>query len=85
MGKLEQLDKSIRITLCKLERVFLPSFFDGMVHLEIHLANKAKLGGPVQFRWMYFIEIFLRTLKGYVRNKSVQEDQLLKAILYRSA
>jgi len=50
--KLDQLDKNIRITLCKLERVFLPTFFDVMVHL----ANEAKLGGPVQFRWMYYIE-----------------------------
>jgi len=50
--KLDQIDKSIRVTLCKLERVFLPTFFDVMVHL----ANEAKLGGPVQFRWMYYIE-----------------------------
>ncbi|KAH0712266.1 hypothetical protein KY289_008225 [Solanum tuberosum] len=34
----------------------MPTFFDVMVHLAIHLANEAKLGGPVQFRWMYYIE-----------------------------
>ncbi|KAH0682978.1 hypothetical protein KY289_020730 [Solanum tuberosum] len=54
--KLDQLDKSIRITICKLERVFLPTFFDVMIHLAIHLANEAKLAGPVQYRWMYYIE-----------------------------
>ncbi|WMV58931.1 hypothetical protein MTR67_052316 [Solanum verrucosum] len=55
--KLEQLDKSIQMTLCKLERVFMPTFFDVMVHLAIHLANEAKLGGPVQFRWMYTLKV----------------------------
>jgi len=54
--KLDQLDKSIRITISKLERVFLPTFFDVMIHLAIHLANEAKLAGPVQYRWMYYIE-----------------------------
>lgn len=59
MEKLDQLDISIRVTLCKLERVFMPTFFDVMVHLAIHLANEAKLGGPVQFRWMYYIEMLV--------------------------
>jgi Domain of unknown function (DUF4218) len=49
---LERLEQSIVLTLCKLEKIFPPSFFDVMVHL----ASEAKLGGPVQFRWMYPIE-----------------------------
>ena len=53
---LERLEKSIAITLCKLERVFVPSFFDIMVHLTVHLATEAKLAGPVQYRWMYPFE-----------------------------
>ena len=55
MEKLDQLDISIRVTLCKLERVFMPTFFDVMVHL----ANEAKFGGAVQFRRMYYIERFV--------------------------
>ena len=35
---LERLERQIVITLCKLERIFPPSFFDIMVHLPIHLA-----------------------------------------------
>ncbi|XP_070042013.1 uncharacterized protein LOC107772820 [Nicotiana tabacum] len=79
--KLDQLDKSIRMTICKLERVFLPTFFDVMVHLAIHLAMEAKLGGPVQFRWMYYIERFLRTLKSYVRNKAHPEGSIAEGYL----
>ena len=53
---LERLEKSIAITLCKLERIFVPSFFDIMVHLTVHLATEAKFAGPVQYRWMYPFE-----------------------------
>lgn len=56
MDDLDRLEKYIAVTLCKLERIFPPSFFDVMVHLSIHLANEAKLGGPVQYRWMYPVE-----------------------------
>ncbi|XP_026397135.1 uncharacterized protein LOC113291866 [Papaver somniferum] len=57
--KIEDLDKlqdSIAITLCKLERIFPPSFFVVMMHLPIHLTQQAKDAGPVQYRWMYPIE-----------------------------
>ncbi|KAL6313164.1 hypothetical protein AAG906_016741 [Vitis piasezkii] len=64
------LENDIIVTLCKLERIFPPSFFDVMVHLPIHLASEAKIIGPMQYRWMYPIEWYLRTLKSYVRNKS---------------
>ena len=56
MKKLDQLESQIAITLCKLEMIFPPSFFDVMMHLPIHLASEAKIAGPVQYHWMYPIE-----------------------------
>ena len=53
---LKILDKHIAITLCRLEMIFPPSFFDIMVHLPVHLAGEAMVAGPVQYRWMYPIE-----------------------------
>ena len=53
---LEQLESQITITFCQLETIFPPSFFTVMVHLVIHLAYEAKVGGPVQYRWMYPVE-----------------------------
>ncbi|XP_070024025.1 uncharacterized protein [Nicotiana sylvestris] len=85
MDKLDKIDKSIRVIICKLEHIFLPSFFDVIVHLAIHLAKEAKEGSPVQFRWMYFIERMLRTLKGYVRNMARPEGSIAGAILQRNA
>src|SRR5664279_4354477 len=38
--------------LCKLERIFPPGFFVPMVHMILHLPTGARIGGPVQNRWM---------------------------------
>lgn len=51
-----RLEKNIPEILCKLERIFPPSFFNSMEHLPIHLPYEAKVGGPVQYRWMYPFE-----------------------------
>ena len=55
-NQLQRLENDIIVTLCKLERIFPPSFLDIMMHLPVHLANEAKIAGPVQYRWMYPIE-----------------------------
>lgn len=53
---LTKMEENIPIILCKMERVFPPGFFDSMEHLPVHLAYEARLGGPVQYRWMYPFE-----------------------------
>lgn len=55
-NKLEVLEDDVAETLCMLERFFPSSFFDIMIRLLIHLAQEARFGGPVQFRWMYHFE-----------------------------
>ena len=49
-------EAEIAVTLCELEKIFPLSFFTVMVHLVMHLANEAKIGGLVEYRWMYPIE-----------------------------
>ncbi|GKV07224.1 hypothetical protein SLEP1_g19022 [Rubroshorea leprosula] len=58
-------------TICQLERIFLPSFFDSMEHLAIHLPYEAKVGGPVQFHWMHPFE----RAKSIIEMPNEQEDQ----------
>lgn len=48
MDELVKMDQNMPITLCKLEKVFPPGFFDSMEHLPVHLTYEAWLGGPVQ-------------------------------------
>jgi hypothetical protein len=56
LDDLDRLEQSIKVTLCKMEMIFPPGFFTVMVHLVVHLATECKMGGPVCYRWMYFIE-----------------------------
>jgi len=78
---LDKLSSSIKETLCRLEMVFPPAFFDIMIHLPVHLAEEAKLGGPVCYRWMYLVERYLRTVKGYVRNKAHLEGSIAEGYI----
>jgi hypothetical protein len=64
------MKENIIMILCKLKKIFPPSFFDVMIHLAIHLPREAELAGLVQFRWMYPIERTLGKYKKYVRNKA---------------
>lgn len=48
-----RLEQNIPILICKLEKIFPPGFFNSMQHLMMHLPYEARLGGPVQFRWMF--------------------------------
>ena len=54
--ELELLVPQIAITVCKLERLFPPSFFDVMVYLLLHLPEEALIGGNIHYRWMYPFE-----------------------------
>ncbi|GJS44251.1 transposase, Ptta/En/Spm [Tanacetum coccineum] len=79
--ELDRLELEITEILCELEKIFLPAFFDIMVHLPIHLVNEVRLGGPVQYRGMYFMERYLCKLKSYVRNKSRPEGSIAEGYL----
>nr|GEV81153.1 hypothetical protein [Tanacetum cinerariifolium] len=68
---LQKIQDRISLTLCHLEKIFPPSFFDIMEHLPIHLAEEALLAGPVQYQWMYPIERYLKDIE----TKSTRPDR----------
>jgi hypothetical protein len=60
-----------------------------MQHFLIHLPYEAKVGGPIQYRWMYHIERVLRYLKPMVGNRArvegcIAEAFILKEVAYFS-
>jgi len=78
---MEKLKQGIPLILCKLEKIFPLAFFDVMVHLAVHLHNKALLRGPVQYGWMYPIERRLGTLKNLLRNRARPEGSIAEPYL----
>jgi hypothetical protein len=50
---MQKIEKEIVVLIGKMKKVFPPGWFNAMQHLLVHLPWEAKVGGPVQFRWMY--------------------------------
>jgi hypothetical protein len=64
--------------------------FNPMQYLLIYLPYEAKVGGPVQYRWMYHIERALKYLKPMVGNRAgvkgcITEAFTLKEVAYFSS
>ena len=51
------------------EKELPTSFMDLQVHLIIHLVDEVELVGVVSCRWMFFLERFMKKLKGFVRQR----------------
>ncbi|KAL6319770.1 hypothetical protein AAG906_036828 [Vitis piasezkii] len=73
VSTLDELQNELVLTLCLLEKYFIPSFFDIMIHLTVHLVREVRLCGPVYLRWMYPFERFMKVLKSYVHNRNRPE------------
>ncbi|XP_045830958.1 uncharacterized protein LOC123922269 [Trifolium pratense] len=78
-----KMENDIPLILCKLERIFPPALFDSMEHVVVHLAYEARLGGPVQYRWMYPFERFMGYAKRAVKNKARVEGSICATYLHR--
>jgi hypothetical protein len=70
--------------------IFPQGFFNPMQHLHFHLPYEAKVGDPVQYRWMYHIERALRYLKSMIDNRArveggTSEAFTLKEVAYSSS
>jgi hypothetical protein len=63
---MQKLEKKIPVLLCKMEKKFPSGFFNPLQHLLIHLPYEAKVGGPIQYRWMYHRERALRYLNQWL-------------------
>ena len=57
------------------------SFFDSIEHLMIRLAYEARVGGPVQRRWMYPFERYMHSLKKKVKNNARVEGSIMEAYI----
>jgi hypothetical protein len=58
------------------EKVLPTSFMDLQVHLLIHLPNEVELDGVLSCHWMFFLERYMKKLKGFVRKRAKPEGSM---------
>ena len=58
------------------EKELPTSFMDLQVHLLIHLVDEVELVGVVYCRWMFFLERYMKKLKGFVRQREKPEGSM---------
>ena len=64
-------------TVCLIEENFPTSIMTIQIHALVHLVDKVALAGTVHTRWMFFLlERFMKTLKGFVRQKAKPEGSM---------
>jgi hypothetical protein len=78
---MHKLEKVILVLLCKMEKNFHLRFFNLMQHLLLNLSYEAKVGGHVQYMWMYHIERVLRYLKPMVDNRTSVTSRIFKTLI----
>ena len=64
----------------------LPTSFMGLqVHLPIHLVDEVELVEIVYYSWIFFLDRYMKKLKGFVQQKEKPEGCLAEGfILYES-
>ncbi|KAL0448286.1 UNVERIFIED_CONTAM: hypothetical protein Slati_1385000 [Sesamum latifolium] len=75
--KVQELEDKVATILCNLEKIFLPSFFDSMEHLIVHLPYEARVEGLYNTGGC----IHLSGLKMKVKNKAHVEASIVEAYL----
>jgi hypothetical protein len=77
----KQVSKTMMQKFEKEIPIFPPGWFNAMQHLLVHLPWEAKVGGPVQFRWMYSQKRELKKHRATVRNKVRVEGCITEAFV----
>jgi hypothetical protein len=80
---MKKLEKEIPVLLCKLEKIFLPGWFNPMQYLLIHLPYEVEVGGPVQYRWIYPFQRALKRLRHMVGDKARVEGCIAEEFKYK--
>jgi hypothetical protein len=83
---MQRLEKEIAVLVYNMEIVFPPGWFNVIQHLLVHLSWEARVGGPMQFKWMYIQERELKKLRYMICNKArvegcIAEEYACKEII----
>ena len=59
-----------------VEKFFPTSLLTIQMHLLVHVVDEVAVAGIVHSRWMFFLERFMKTLKGFVRQRARLEESM---------
>ena len=54
---------------------------DLQVHILIHLVDEVELVGVVSCRWMFFLEIYMKKLEGFVQKMAKPDRSMAKGYI----
>ena len=67
--------------VCMFEKELPTSFMDLQVHILIHHVEEVELVGVVSFRCMFFLERYMKKLKGFVRHREKPEGSKVEGYI----
>ena len=70
---------------CMVEKFFPTNMLTIQMHLLVHLVDEVALAGTDHSRWMFFLERFMKTLKGFVRQRARREGSMAEGWLVQES
>ena len=71
-----RLQEDVVQSIVSLEMIFPPSFFNIMMHLQVHLVKEIAILGPIFHHNMFLFERYFAILKKYIRNRARPEGSI---------
>ena len=68
-----------------IEKYFPPSMLTSQVHLLVHVVDEVEMVGIVHCRWMFFLERFIKMLKGFVQQIALSEGSMAEGWLMQES
>jgi hypothetical protein len=75
-SKVEGMVAEVAKVMCLMEQHLPPAFFDIQPHQIVHLPGKVGLVGPVHYRWMYYLERYMKVMKMWVKQNARPEGSM---------
>ena len=72
-------------TVCMIENTFPTSILTIQVHTLVHLVDEVAMAGVVNTRWMFYLERFMKVLKGFVCQKAKPEGSMAEGWLVQES
>ena len=71
--------------VCMVEKYFPTNILTIQMHLLVHIVDEVAIAGTVHSRWMFFLERFMKTLKGFVRQRARPEGSMAEGWLVQES